>query len=141
MRLPWSDRYPSGLSEARNELALIDRAEGNYPAAIAGHREALDMARGIRYRRHEVMFMNDLGDTFRAAGDTAEALEHYTVALATAREVFSIYDEARALNGIAGCIAADDPAGARRRWLRALEIFQRMGVPERLDVEKHLADL
>ena len=45
------------------------------------------------------------------------------------------------LAGLAEHFARVDPAEARRHWERALAIFRRMGVPERFEAERRLAEL
>jgi hypothetical protein len=60
-------------------------------------------------------------------------------ALELATRINHPYEQGRALAAIAEHLDADDPAEARRHWERALAVFDKMGVPERFAVERHLA--
>ena len=67
----------------------------------------------------------------------AAAREAHERSLRIARTAGQPYSVARALAGIAGCLGADDPE--RERLLtEALEMFERMGVPERFEVRERM---
>jgi hypothetical protein len=51
------------------------------------------------------------------------------------------HEQARSRAGLARALASDDPEAARRHGRHALAIFRDMGVPERFEVEKWLAEL
>ena len=58
-----------------------------------------------------------------------------------ASRISHLHEQGRALAGLAEHLARVDPAEARRHWERALAIFNRMGVPERSDVQSRLDQL
>ena len=62
-------------------------------------------------------------------------------ALRLATRIAHPHEQGRALAGLAEHFARIDPAEARRHWERALAIFRRMGVPERFEAERRLAEL
>jgi tetratricopeptide (TPR) repeat protein len=131
--------YPIGKAEAYSELGVLCRAEGRYAEAIDLHGRAVAIAEGSGDRRFEAIFLNDYGATVLAAGDAAAAAKLHARALEIA-EGKHPYEEARALDGLGSSLVDTDAEGARKHWRQALAIFNRMGVPERYDVEKRLAD-
>jgi DNA-binding SARP family transcriptional activator/tetratricopeptide (TPR) repeat protein len=130
--------YPIGTAEAYSELGLLCRAEGRYAEAIDLHGRAVAIAEGSGDRRFEAIFLNDYGATALAAGDPSAAAKLHARALEIAEDRHP-YEQARALDGLGSSLVDTDAEGARRHWRRALVIFNRMGVPERYDVEKRLA--
>jgi tetratricopeptide (TPR) repeat protein len=139
MKRRTSNRY--GEAEALNELGAVHRALGDFRAAIAHHQEALAVVSEAGYRQGECAVRNEYGRTVFAEGDAGRALEHHQQALALAAKIQYRYGEARALDGIAACLRDTDPVGARRHWVRALQLYQELEVPERHEVERHLAAL
>ena len=133
-----STDYLMGAAEVDSELALLDRAEGRFAEAVELHRRAVAVAEGSGDRRFEAIFLNDFGATALAAGDPAEAIELHRRALAIAAGKHP-YEEGRALAGIGSALVDSDREAARTHWRRALAIFDRMGVPDRRDVEQWLA--
>jgi hypothetical protein len=60
-----------------------------------------------------------------------EALDHYDTALRMVREIGGPYQEAKVLEGIGEAIlGARRPDNARIVFRQALDIFERLGVPE-----------
>jgi hypothetical protein len=51
------------------------------------------------------------------------------------------HQQARAHSGMAAAWEGTDPARAREHWTTALAIFTELGVPERAEAERRLADL
>jgi tetratricopeptide (TPR) repeat protein len=67
----------------------------------------------------------------RGAGRYGEAFDHYRTALRMAREIGDPYEEAKILEGIAETtLATRRPDAARIVLRQALDIFERLGVPE-----------
>jgi DNA-binding SARP family transcriptional activator len=128
-------------AEALNELGVVHRMLGDLEKAAAYHREALLVVRETGLRRVEYAVCNDLGRTLLELGETSAALEMHRHSLAGTTKVQHKYEQARALDGIAGCLRATDPGSARANWLRALKLYQELEVPERLEVERQLATL
>lgn len=131
------DRYAE--AETLNELGAVYRALGDIDQAVAHHRHALTIVREAGFRQGECAVYNEFGRTLGVTGDTAAALELHQRALAVATKIQNKYGHARALDGIAACLRETDPESARRHWLRALELYRELDVPERHDVERHLA--
>ncbi|GAB3949972.1 hypothetical protein GCM10027614_49610 [Micromonospora vulcania] len=130
-----------GEAEARNTLGVAYRGLDELDLARQQHTAALGLAEDSGERHVQCAALNDLGTTLLAMGDAASAYEAHQRGLQLAGRVSNPYEQGRALAGLAEHFAQVDPAEARRHWERALAIFRRMGVPERLDVERRLAKL
>ena len=72
-----------------------------------------------------------MADIHRGTGRSGEALEHYQSALKLAREIGDPYEEGKILEGIAELTLYTQRRDAARIVFRqALDIFERLGVPE-----------
>ncbi|WP_234582680.1 BTAD domain-containing putative transcriptional regulator [Micromonospora sp. MH99] len=130
-----------GEAEVRLDLGIAYRGLGRLAEAQQEHEMGRALAVGSGERHIEAAALNELGRTLRARGLDREAAEMHREALRLATRIAHPHEQGRALAGLAEHFSAVDPAEARRHWERALAIFRRMGVPERLDVERRLAEL
>lgn len=128
-------------SESLDLLGVLALAQGLPAIAVERHLAALELGRKHGRLPRIARYSNDLARALRALDDVPGAVEVYRKALEAARRSKFLIEEGRALSGLAACTAADDGATARRYWTEALEIFTRMGVPERDEVERRLAEL
>ncbi|HEV7896939.1 MAG TPA: BTAD domain-containing putative transcriptional regulator [Planosporangium sp.] len=133
------NRY--GAAETLSDLGSAYCGLGRYAEAIATQRQALTLMRAIGDLAGECQILNDLGATLSAAGETAEARELHGLALARTEGVGDRYQRARAHDGLAVAWDGTDPARAREHRETALVLFTELGVPERAEVERRLADL
>ncbi len=75
--------------------------------------------------------LRGIADIRRGAGQYGEAFDHYHTALRLAREIGDPYEEAKILEGIAeSTLNTQQPYAARIVFRQALDIFERLGVPE-----------
>ena len=75
--------------------------------------------------------MRGIADVCRASGRYTEAIEQYHTVLKLAREIGDPYEEAKILEGIAETtVSTRRPDAARILFRQALDIFERLGVPE-----------
>ncbi|MEU7840779.1 BTAD domain-containing putative transcriptional regulator [Micromonospora sp. NPDC049114] len=130
-----------GEAEVRLDLGIAYRGLGRLAEAQQEHEMGRALAVGSGERHIEAAALNELGRTLRARGLDREAAEMHREALRLATRIAHPHEQGRALAGLAEHFSAVDPTEARRHWERALAIFRRMGVPERLDVERRLAEL
>ncbi|MEV4635902.1 BTAD domain-containing putative transcriptional regulator [Actinoplanes sp. NPDC049548] len=128
-------------SESINLLGAVALAQGRPTLAVERHLAALRMGREHGRMPRVAQYSNDLARALRAIDDVAGAVELHRQALDAARRSRYSLEEGRALNGLAACLVADDSRTARRYWTQALEIFTRMGVPEKDEVARRLAEL
>ncbi|MFG1761815.1 BTAD domain-containing putative transcriptional regulator [Micromonospora parva] len=128
-------------AEVRNDLGIAYRGLGRLVEAQQQHEAARQLSITSGERHVEAAALNELGRTLLAQGRGGEAVEMHQAALRLATRISHPYEHGRALAGLAECFARADPAEARRHWERALAIFRRMGVPERFEAERRLAEL
>ncbi|MDG4806879.1 BTAD domain-containing putative transcriptional regulator [Micromonospora sp. WMMD1120] len=132
-------RYAEG--EVRNDLGIAYRGLGRLVEAQQEHETARKLSVASGERHVEAAALNELGRTLLAQGRGGEAYEMFQEALRLATRIAHPHEQGRALSGLAEHFARVDPVEARRHWERALAIFRRMGVPERFEVERRLAEL
>ncbi|MCO1596306.1 tetratricopeptide repeat protein [Micromonospora sp. RHAY321] len=128
-------------AEVRNDLGIAYRGLGRLGEAEQEHEAARRLAVASGERHVEAAALNELGRTLRARGRVGEAFEMHQAALRLATRISHPHEQGRALAGLAEYFAGVDAAEARRHWERALAIFRRMGVPERFEAERRLAEL
>ncbi|MEU1588590.1 BTAD domain-containing putative transcriptional regulator [Micromonospora sp. NPDC005710] len=128
-------------AEVRNDLGIAYRGLGRLVEAQHEHEVARQLSIGSGERHVEAAALNELGRTLRAQGRGDEAFEVHQEALRLATRIAHPHEQGRALSGLAEHFVRTDPAEARRHWERALAIFRRMGVPERFEAERRLAEM
>ena len=75
--------------------------------------------------------LRGIADLQRGTGRYGAAFENYNTALRLSREIGDPYEEAKALEGIAeATLSTQKPSAARIIFRQALDIFERLGVPE-----------
>ncbi|MGI5213020.1 BTAD domain-containing putative transcriptional regulator [Plantactinospora sp. CA-290183] len=124
-----------------NEIGMAERARGHPAVAAVRHREALAAMRDAADRAGECSSRNALGRALLDLGDTATALEQHQQALLAATGIHYLYEQARALDGIAACLWPTDPAAARSYWTRALALLVQVGSPDQHEVCRRLREL
>ncbi|MGC4865897.1 BTAD domain-containing putative transcriptional regulator [Micromonospora sp. DT53] len=130
-----------GEAEARNVLGVAYRGLNELDLARRQHLAAFELAVESGERHAQCIALNDLGLTLLLCGDGPAALEAHRRGLQLAERVANPYEQGRALAGLAEHFVRADPVEARRHWERALAIFRRMGVPERFEAERRLAEV
>ena len=117
---------PSG--SLMNNLAMVEEALGNYPAARRHYQEALARHWQQGRRFHAVTTLNNLGRLFLAMGNPKEALVVLQEGLALAREVDFRQLIPELLSSL-GRVAyqGGDYTEARRRCLEALNMVRKSG--------------
>ncbi|WP_433722746.1 BTAD domain-containing putative transcriptional regulator [Actinoplanes sp. CA-051413] len=141
LRLSRSVGWTIGEAEGLGQLAQLDHAEGHTGTAIEQVEQAIAVVDRIGHHRYGAWYRVHRGAFLLAVGDVAGAAESCEDALRLARTRFP-YEWALALSGRAAVHLAQGDAGSARRLLeQALTMFARMGVPERHDVERRLAEL
>ncbi|SCE80791.1 DNA-binding transcriptional activator of the SARP family [Micromonospora purpureochromogenes] len=130
-----------GEGEVLNELAVMERAAGRPEVAAAMHREALVAMMEVGDRIGQCASRNLLARAILDQGDVSSALDLHRRVLTDATRLGARYEQARALDGIARCLRATDPAAARSHWMRALALFRQVESPDRHEVVRLLAEL
>ncbi|KXK58821.1 transcriptional regulator [Micromonospora rosaria] len=130
-----------GEGEVLNELGAVERAEGRPDSAATLHREALVAITEAGDRVGQCASRNLLARAILDQGDVSSALDLHRRVLADATRLGVRYEQARALDGMARCRRAADPAEARAYWARALALFRQVDAPEQHEVARLLAAL
>lgn len=119
----------------------MERRAGRPHEAAALHRAALIAISAAGDRIGQCASRNLLAHALRHQGDLPSALDLHHRVLRDATTLNARYEQARALDEIARCLRAADPAAARSHWTRALALFRQVEAPERDEVARVLAEL
>ena len=118
-------------AEVLNDIGAIYQSAACYDEALIHHQRARLIAEDIGNLSHQLIALRMIADIYRGSGRYAEALDHYHGALRLSREIGDPYEEGKILEGIAEAALNTQRFDAARIALRqALDIFERLGVPE-----------
>jgi len=118
-------------ADVLNDIGAIYRKAECYDQALIHHEQAKLIAEEIGNQSQQVIAMRGIADVCRASGRYTEAIEQYHTVLRLAREIGDPYEEAKILEGIAETtVSTRRPDAARIIFRQALDIFERLGVPE-----------
>lgn len=118
-------------ADLHNDIAAIYRDADLHDEALGHYHQASQIAQQIGHRPVQIIALRGIADLRRHAGRHGEALQSYHAAIQLARQIGDPYEEARILSGIAEtAIITRDPHTARVNLRQALDIFERLGVPE-----------
>jgi DNA-binding SARP family transcriptional activator/tetratricopeptide (TPR) repeat protein len=118
-------------AEVLIDIGGILQAAGCYYEALIHYERGGLVAAEIGSLSLQVMALRGIADVHRGSGRYSEALEHYRTALRLAREIGDPYEEGKLLEGIAETtLSTQGPYAARIVFRQALDIFERLGVPE-----------
>ena len=90
----------AGQAGALNELGILQRATGGYPAADASHQQALELYRDLGDRLGQASTLDNLGRVQRDTGDYPAAVASHQQALALYRDLGHQAGQALALNNL-----------------------------------------
>jgi DNA-binding SARP family transcriptional activator/tetratricopeptide (TPR) repeat protein len=114
-----------------NDTGAVYRKAECYDEALLHHEQAKLIAEEIGNQSQQVIALRGIADVSRSSGSYGEALEKYHAVLKRAREIGDPYEEAKILEGIAETtLSTRRPDAARILFRQALDIFERLGVPE-----------
>jgi tetratricopeptide (TPR) repeat protein len=118
-------------AEVLNDIGTIYQSAACYDEALAHHQQARLIAEDIGNLSQQLIALRMIADIHRGSGRSGEALDHYHEALRLSREIGDPYEEGKILEGIAEATLSAQRFDAARIALRqALDIFDRLGVPE-----------
>jgi DNA-binding SARP family transcriptional activator/tetratricopeptide (TPR) repeat protein len=114
-----------------NDTGTIYRKAECYDEALIHHEQARLVAEEIGNQSQQVIALRGIADVCRVSGRYAEALDKYHAVLRLAREIGDPYEEAKILEGTAeATLGIRRPDAARILFRQALDIYERLGVPE-----------
>jgi tetratricopeptide (TPR) repeat protein/DNA-binding SARP family transcriptional activator len=119
-------------ADVLNDIGLIYQSAERHDEALVHHREARQIAEEIGNLSQQLIALRWIADIHRGLGQYREALDHYQAALRLSREIGDPYEEGKILEGIAESTlsAQRQPIAARIAYRQALDIFERLGVPD-----------
>jgi tetratricopeptide (TPR) repeat protein/DNA-binding SARP family transcriptional activator len=117
-------------AEVLNDIGAIYQSAACYDEALIHHEKARLIAQEIGNLSQQLIALRRIADMHRGSGRYGEALDHYHTALRLAREIGDLYEEGKILEGIAELTLSTQPHAARIVFRQALDIFERLGVPE-----------
>jgi tetratricopeptide (TPR) repeat protein len=118
-------------ADVLNDIGAIYQSAECYDEALIHHQKARLIAEEIGNLSQQVIALRRIADVRRGSGQHGEAFDHYHTALRLAREIGDPYEEAKILEGIAeSTFNTQRPYAARIVFRQALDIFERLGVPE-----------
>ncbi len=114
-----------------NDIGAIYQSVERYDEALICHEKARSIAGETGNLSQQVTSLRGIAGVSRGSGRYGEAFDHYHTALRLAREIGDPYEEAKILEGIAETtLGTRRPDAARIVLRQALDIFERLGVPE-----------
>ncbi len=119
-------------ADVLNDIGVIYESAGCYDEALIHHQKARQIAEEIGSLSQQLIALRWMADIHRGSGRYGEALDHYHAALRLAREIGDPYEEGMILEGIAESTLSTQRQSfaARIVFRQALDIFERLGVPE-----------
>jgi DNA-binding SARP family transcriptional activator len=118
-------------ADVLNDIGAIYQSAECYDEALIYHQKAGLIAEEIGNQSQQVAALRGIADVRRGSGCYTEALDHYQIALRLARQIGDPYEEAKILEGIAETmLGSQRPDAARIAFRQAVDIFERLGVPE-----------
>jgi DNA-binding SARP family transcriptional activator/tetratricopeptide (TPR) repeat protein len=118
-------------ADVLNDMGTIYQSAECYDEALIYHEKARVIAEEIGNLSQQVIALRGVADVHRESGHYPEAFEQYDAALRLAREIGDPYEEGKILEGIAETtLSTRRPDTARIVLRQALDIFERLGVPE-----------
>jgi tetratricopeptide (TPR) repeat protein len=123
-------------ADVLNDIGAIYQSAGCDDEALVHHQKARLIAEEIGALSQQLISLRVIADIHRGSGRASEALDHYHTALKLAREIGDPYEEGKLLEGIAeATLSMQGPGAARIVFRQALDIFERLGVPEAASVQ------
>jgi DNA-binding SARP family transcriptional activator len=118
-------------ADVLNEIGAIYQSAACYDEALIHHQKARHIAEDIGNLSQQLIAVRRIADIHRGSGRYGEALDNYHTALRQAREIGEPYEEGKILEGIAeSTLSTQRQPEARIVFRQALDIFERLGVPE-----------
>ncbi len=118
-------------ADVLNDIGAIYQSAARYDEALIHHEKAQLIAEEIGNLSQQLIALRRIADIHRGSGQYGEAFDRYHAALRLARQIGDPYEEGKILEGIAeSTLSTQRPHAARIVFRQALDIFERLGVPE-----------
>ncbi len=119
-------------ADVLNDIGDIYQSAACYDEALVHHQKARQIADEIGNLSQQLIALRRIADIYCGSGRYGEALDNYHTALRLAREIGDPFEEGKILEGMAESTLYTErqPYVARIVLRQALDIFERLGVPE-----------
>jgi DNA-binding SARP family transcriptional activator len=118
-------------ADVLNDIGAIYQSAACPDEALIYHQKAQLIAEEIGNLSQQLIALRKIADIRRGAGQHGDAFDNYRTALRLAMEIGDPYEEGKVLEGIAeSTLSMQRPDAARIVFRQALDIFERLGVPE-----------
>jgi DNA-binding SARP family transcriptional activator len=118
-------------ADVLNDMGTIYQSASCPDEALIYHHKAQLIAEKIGNQAQQLIALRRIADIYRGSGQHGEAFDHYNTALRLATEIGDPYEEGKILEGIAeSTLSTRRPHAARIVFRQALDIFERLSVPE-----------
>jgi DNA-binding SARP family transcriptional activator/Flp pilus assembly protein TadD len=118
-------------ADVLNDIGAIYQDAECYDEALVHYQQARLIAEETGNPSQQIIALRGTADVHRESGRYGEALDNYHAALRLAREIGDPYEDGKVLEGIAETmLSTHQPHRARIAFRQALDIFERLGVPE-----------
>jgi DNA-binding SARP family transcriptional activator/tetratricopeptide (TPR) repeat protein len=118
-------------ADVLNDIGAIYQSAACDDEALTHHQKARLISEEIGNPAQQLISLRAIADIYRGSGQHGDALDHYGTALRLSREVGDPYEEGKILEGMAeSTLSTQGPGSARIVFRQALDIFERLGVPE-----------
>jgi DNA-binding SARP family transcriptional activator/tetratricopeptide (TPR) repeat protein len=118
-------------ADVLNDIGAIYQNAACYDEALIYHQKARLIAEEVGNASQQLIALRRIADIHRGSGQHDDAFDHYHTALRLAMEIGDPYEEGKILEGIAeSTLSTQRPDAARIVFRQALDIFERLGVPE-----------
>ncbi len=118
-------------AEALNDIGAIYESAACYDEALAHHQRAHQIAEDVGDLSQQLTALRMTAGIHRKSGRYGEAVDVYDTALRLSRQTGEPYEEGKILEGMAEAVLNTHRFEAARIALRqALDIYERLGVPE-----------
>ena len=122
-------------AEVLNDIGAIYQSAARDDEALIHHQKAREIAEDVGNLSQQLIALRLIADIYRGSGRFGEALDHCNAALRLAREIGDPYEEGKILEGIAeSTLSTQGSDTARIVFRQALDIFERLGLPEAASV-------
>jgi tetratricopeptide (TPR) repeat protein len=132
---------PLGEANALSNLGAVQQVMGDYRAAETSFTRSLELYRDLHNGLGEVQVLNNLGELSLVSAHPWEARTWHEEALMIATSIPLPLEEARALEGLGNHYQSIRPEESITLWLKALEIYQRIGSPRARRLESLVEQL
>jgi DNA-binding SARP family transcriptional activator/tetratricopeptide (TPR) repeat protein len=129
-------------ADTLNNIGAAFQGLGHHGEALIQHQKALILAHDLAEPYQEARSLSHMGDVHLSSRNYSAAEEDYRGASELSHQIDDSYQEGLAQDGLGSVLLhTEGAAAAKKHWLIALDLFERIGVPEADSVRSRLQSL